>query len=784
MVQEEFEEKKKMIDEFVNSKGYRSMSIKEMAMVLQVPSREKKDFREVLDALAMEGKISIDLKGKIKPLPADVKVGRYMATQRGFGFVRVENEEDDIFIPGVHTKGALDGDTVQVLVKKEGGEGKRREGQVLNILERGNSIIVGTYTRSRNFGFVTPDNQKFTKDIYVAKAESKGAVTGHKVVVEITDFGDEQRKPEGRVLEILGHVNDPGVDILSVIKAYGLPEEYPDEVMKQIEDIPDEVEESQKAGRADFRDLQTVTIDGEDAKDLDDAITLSKEGNMYHLGVHIADVSQYVTEGSPLDKEALKRGTSIYLVDRVIPMIPHKLSNGICSLNQGVDRLALSCMMDINEKGEIVKHKICESVINVTRRMSYTSVHKIVEENDEQERKEYEELIPMFELMYELAEILQAKREKRGSINFDFPEAKIILDEKGKPIDVKEYERTQANRIIEEFMLAANQTVAEEYFWSELPFVYRTHETPDMEKIQNLALFIENFGYTLKIKEDEIHPKEIQKLMRAIAGKPEEGLIGRLALRSMKQARYTTDCEGHFGLAMKYYCHFTSPIRRYPDLQIHRIIKENLHGGMKEKRIEHYQKILPEVTEQTSALERRADDAEREVEKMKKAEYMEQFVGKDFEGTISGLTTWGMYVELPNTIEGMIRVADIPGDYYYYDEDLHRMVGENTGKVYKMGEPLRIIVAGVDKLTRTIDFVLYQEDEEGNPILPPMEKKSPKERISAREKKAMAAQASGKGRGASKDRDGKGGRTRSDRGSRRMKDRKVKKKAVKRRSRK
>ena len=747
MVQEEFEEKKKMIDEFVNSKGYRSMSIKEMAMVLQVPSREKKDFREVLDALAMEGKISIDLKGKIKPLPADVKVGRYMATQRGFGFVRVENEEDDIFIPGVHTKGALDGDTVQVLVKKEGGEGKRREGQVLNILERGNSIIVGTYTRSRNFGFVTPDNQKFTKDIYVAKAESKGAVTGHKVVVEITDFGDEQRKPEGRVLEILGHVNDPGVDILSVIKAYGLPEEYPDEVMKQIEDIPDEVEESQKAGRADFRDLQTVTIDGEDAKDLDDAITLSKEGNMYHLGVHIADVSQYVTEGSPLDKEALKRGTSIYLVDRVIPMIPHKLSNGICSLNQGVDRLTLSCMMDINEKGEIVKHKICESVINVTRRMSYTSVHKIVEENDEQERKEYEELIPMFELMYELAEILQAKREKRGSIDFDFPEAKIILDEKGKPIDVKEYERTQANRIIEEFMLAANQTVAEEYFWSELPFVYRTHETPDMEKIQNLALFIENFGYTLKIKEDEIHPKEIQKLMRAIAGKPEEGLIGRLALRSMKQARYTTDCEGHFGLAMKYYCHFTSPIRRYPDLQIHRIIKENLHGGMKEKRIEHYQKILPEVTEQTSALERRADDAEREVEKMKKAEYMEQFVGKDFEGTISGLTTWGMYVELPNTIEGMIRVADIPGDYYYYDEDLHRMVGENTGKVYKMGEPLRIIVAGVDKLTRTIDFVLYQEDEEGNPILPPMEKKSPKERISAREKKAMAAQASGKGRG-------------------------------------
>ena len=781
MVQEEFEEKKKMIEEFVGSKGYRSMSVKEMAMVLQVPSRDKKDFREVLDALAREGKISIDLKGKIKPLPADVKVGKYMATQRGFGFVRVEGEDDDIFIPGSYTKSALDGDTVQVLVKKEGGEGKRREGQVLNILERGNSVLVGTYTRSRNFGFVTPDNQKFTKDIYVAKAESKGAVTGHKVVVEITDFGDEQRKPEGRVLEILGHVNDPGVDILSVIKAYGLPEEYPDDVMKQIENIPDEVEEKEKAGRADFRDLQTVTIDGEDAKDLDDAITISKEGNMYHLGVHIADVSQYVTEGSPLDKEALKRGTSIYLVDRVIPMIPHKLSNGICSLNQGVDRLALSCMMDINEKGEIVKHKICESVINVTRRMSYTSVHKIIEEKDEAERKEYEELIPMFELMYELADILQARREKRGSIDFDFPEAKIILDEKGKPIDVKEYERTQANRIIEEFMLAANQTVAEEYFWNELPFVYRTHETPDMEKIQNLALFIENFGYTLKIKEDEIHPKEVQKLMRSIAGKPEEGLIGRLALRSMKQARYTTECEGHFGLALKYYCHFTSPIRRYPDLQIHRIIKENIHGGMKDKRIDHYQKILPEVAEQTSALERRADDAEREVEKMKKAEFMEQFVGKDFEGTISGLTTWGMYVELPNTIEGMIRVADIPGDYYYYDEDLHRMVGEQTGKVYKMGEPLRIIVAGVDKLTRTIDFVLYQEDEDGNPILSSLEKKSPKERISAREKKAMAAKSAGKSRNSGKD--GKSGRGRADRGTRRAKERKAKKKVAKRRTR-
>lgn len=773
MQKEEFEKEKNMIEEFVNSKQYKSMSVKEMAMVLQVPSSQKRDFREVLDALAMEGKITIDLKGKVKPLPADVKAGKYMGTRRGFGFVRVEGMEEDIFIPDVHTKGAMDGDIVQVMIKKEAGGGKRCEGHVINILERGNRIVVGTYNKSRSFGFVVADNQKFTRDIYVAKAESKGAVTGHKVVVEITEFGDEQRKPEGRVLEILGHINDPGVDILSVIKAYGLPEEYPDEVMAQAEAVPDEVQESEKRGREDFRDLMTVTIDGEDAKDLDDAITLTKEGNIYHLGVHIADVTQYVTEGSALDKEALKRGTSVYLVDRVIPMLPHKLSNGICSLNQGVDRLALSCMMDINEKGDVVEHTICESVVRVTRRMSYTSVHKIVEEEDEKERSEYKELIPMFELMYELADILRARRDKKGSVDFDFPEAKIILDEKGKPIEVKEYERTKANRIIEEFMLAANQTVAEEYFWREIPFVYRTHESPDIEKIRNLSLFIENFGYTLKIKEDEIHPKEIQKLMRNVAGKPEEGLIGRLALRSMKQARYTTECEGHFGLAMKYYCHFTSPIRRYPDLQIHRIIKESLHGGMKEKRTEHYKRILPEVAEKASALERRAEEAEREVDKMKKAEYMEQFVGESFEGIISGLTTWGIYVELPSTIEGMIRVADIPGDYYYYDDDLHRMVGEHTGTVYKLGEPLKIIVAGVDRLTHTVDFALYQEDEEGNPILPPLEKGAKRERISARDKKAMAARNAGdRGhRSARGDKAGKTSRSRTGRGGRRTKKR-------------
>ncbi len=711
MDREALNSKKEMILEFVNSKSYKPMSTKEMAVVLQVPAKEKKDFRAVLDELYSDGKIQLDLKGKIKPLSSDILIGKFMGTQRGFGFVRVEGEDEDIFIPAHKTRGAIDGDKVHVVIDEKA-HGKRREGEVISIIERGTDILVGTYSKSKSFGFVVPDNQKFGRDIYIPKAESKGAITGHKVVVEITDYGSDMTNPEGKIIEIIGHINDPGVDILSVIKAYGLPEEYPDEVMDQVEKVEDEVKEEEKSGRTDLRNVQMVTIDGEDAKDLDDAVSLTKQNGIYHLGVHIADVSNYVTEGSPLDKEAVKRGTSVYLVDRVIPMLPHKLSNGICSLNQGVDRLALSCLMDINEKGEIIKHSIEESVINVDRRMSYTSVHKIVELEDEEEREEYKDLIPMFELMYELADILRERRFKRGSIDFDFPESKITLDEKGKPVEIKEYERNNANRIIEEFMLAANQTVAEEYFWQELPFVYRVHEEPDEEKINQLGVFIENFGYTLKVNSDgEIHPKEIQKLIKSVEGKPEEALISRLALRSMKQAKYMTQCGGHFGLSMKYYCHFTSPIRRYPDLQIHRIIKENIHGKMNDKRIGHYNQILPEVAEEASRLERRADDAEREVEKMKKAEYMEQFIGQSFDGVISGVTTWGMYVELPNTVEGMVRVADIPGDYYYFEEEKYRMVGERTGKSYKLGESIRITVSAVDKLTKTIDFTIADDSD-------------------------------------------------------------------------
>ena len=554
-----------------------------------------------------------------------------------------------------------------------------------------------------------PDNPKFGSDIFIPQERSKGAVSGHKVVVEITDYGKEGRKPEGKVVEIIGHINDPGTDIMSIVKAYDLPVEFSEKIMHQVENVSNEVSTADMAGRMDFREWQTVTIDGEDAKDLDDAITLTKEGDIYKLGVHIADVSNYVQEHSALDVEALSRGTSVYLVDRVIPMLPHKLSNGICSLNAGENRLTLSCVMTIDPKGNVIDHTIAESVIKVDRRMSYTSVKKILEDHDENEIREYENLVPMFELMRELAAILRKKRMKRGSIDFDFPETKIVLDEKGKPIEIKPYERNVATKIIEDFMLIANETVAQDYFWQELPFVYRTHDNPDTEKIKKLSTFINNFGYSIHIGQDEVHPKELQKLLQKIDGTPEEALISRLTLRSMKQAKYTTMSTGHFGLATPYYCHFTSPIRRYPDLQIHRIIKEQLRGRLKEERVEHYRDILPEVAKHSSEMERRADEAKRETDKLKKVEYMEQHIGEEYEGVISGVTNWGLYVELPNTVEGLVHISTIPGDYYHYNEAACEMVGEATGRCFKLGMPVRIEVEDCDRFMRTINFRLVDK---------------------------------------------------------------------------
>lgn len=709
MTQELLQERKENIYQFICDDFYVPMKAKEIAAVLNVPKSQRGELQEVLNALLADGKIAVSEKGKYSKAEGKFLVGEFTAHPRGFGFVTIEGQDEDIFIPESQVNGAFHKDTVQVTLLRGESKGKRREGMITKIISRGMNQIVCTYEKSKTFGFAVPDNPKFGKDIFVPQERSKGAVSGHKVVVEITDFGGNGRKPEGKVVEILGHINDPGTDILSIVRAYDLPVEFSEKIMNQVERVANEVSEADMAGRMDLRDWQTVTIDGEDAKDLDDAITLTKEGDCYKLGVHIADVTNYVQEHSALDVEALKRGTSVYLVDRVIPMLPHKLSNGICSLNAGENRLALSCIMTIDGKGNVTDHVIAETVIKVDRRMSYTSVKKILEDNDPAERKEYEELVPMFERMQELAAILRKKRMSRGSIDFDFPETKIILDEMGKPIEIKPYERNVATKIIEDFMLIANETVAQDYFWQEMPFVYRTHDNPDTEKIHKLGTFINNFGYTIKIGQDEIHPKELQKLLQKIDGTPEEALISRLTLRSMKQAKYATMSTGHFGLATSYYCHFTSPIRRYPDLQIHRIIKDNLRGRMNAKKMEHYDKILPEVAKHSSEMERRADEAERETDKLKKVEYMESRIGEVYEGVISGVTEWGFYVELPNTIEGLVHVTSLNDDYFHYSESTYELIGEATGKRYKLGQKVMVEVVGTDKVMRTIDFKLYEQ---------------------------------------------------------------------------
>ncbi len=709
MTEDLLRQRKQMLMELFQDKAYAPMKLKELAMLLDIPKSQREELKEVLDILLSEGKISVSKKGKYGKPQEFSQVGVFFGHPKGFGFVTVEGLERDVFIPAEKTAGAMHGDRVQVVAEESQAKGKRPEGAVVKILERANETVIGYYQKNKSFGFVLPDNQKLFQDIFIPQGKDMGAVTGHKVVVKVTDFGGERRKPEGRITEIIGHVNDPGTDILSIIKAYGLPEEFPPEVMRQASLTAGEVDEREMAGRLDLRGLPTVTIDGEDAKDLDDAITISKENeDHYTLGVHIADVTHYVQEGSPLDQEALKRGTSVYLVDRVIPMLPHKLSNGICSLNAGEDRLALSCVMEIDGKGMVMGHKIAETVIRVDRRMTYTAVNAIIADRDPDRMKEYEEFVPMFDLMKELADILRARRRQRGSIDFDFPESKIILDHKGKPVDIKPYERNGATRLIEDFMLVANETVAENYFWQELPFVYRTHDYPDPEKMKGLGTFINNFGYSIRTQNGEVHPKEIQKLLDRIEGTPEEALISRLTLRSMRQAKYTTICTGHYGLAANYYTHFTSPIRRYPDLQIHRIIKENLRGGMGEKRISHYDRILPQVAVQCSTMERRADEAERETDKLKKCEYMSMRIGKTYEGVISGVTAWGLYVELPNTVEGLIRISELKGDYYIFDEENMEMVGETTNTRYKLGQKVTILVAGTDRMARTVDFALSE----------------------------------------------------------------------------
>lgn len=715
MEKELLEERAKHLEEVIKDPSYVPMKAKEIRVLLGIPKSQRGELEEVLGYLVSEGRIGISKKGKYGKLESFSVNGLFTGHPKGFGFVTVEGMEQDVFIPGEKTGGALHGDRVQIVIEgQEAGKGRRPEGNVIRVLEHANREVVGYYQKNKGFGFVIPDNQKISRDIFIPQGCDMGAMTGHKVVARLKSFGDGSHKPEGVITEILGHVNDPGTDILSIVRAYGLPEEFPQQVMEEAQNCPEELEsgilEEELKNRLDLRSLPTVTIDGADAKDLDDAVTISRrEEGGYTLGVHIADVTHYVKEGSALDREALKRGTSVYLVDRVIPMLPHRLSNGICSLNEGTDRLALSCMMELDEEGNVEGHQIAETVIRVDRRMTYDAVNDIVEKEDPKVMAEYEEFVPMFQLMAHVSHILRERRKKRGAIDFDFPESRILLDAKGKPLEIAIRERNTATRLIEDFMLAANETVAEDYFWQSLPFLYRTHDKPDGEKMEQFSIFLHNFGYRIRLQQGEIHPKELQKLLEQIQDTPEEILLSRLTLRSMRQAKYTTLCSGHFGLAARYYTHFTSPIRRYPDLQIHRIIKENLHGGLGEKRAGHYESILPGVAMQSSALERRAEEAERETDKLKKCEYMAQYIGHEFDGVISGVAGWGLYVELPNTVEGLISMSELRDDYYVFDEQHYQLVGEMTRKTYKLGQPVRVQVASVDRLMRTVDFVLAKE---------------------------------------------------------------------------
>ena len=665
-------------------------------------------FLNMLEEMVQDVQL-IKTKKKKYALPEffQIYVGKIQMTAKGFGFAIIDSiQMGDVFIPASSLNGAMNGDRVMVKLTKQGAEGKRSEGEVIGIVERVNTIIVGTYEESKNFGFVIPDDQRLKKDIFISRNMTMNAKQGDKVVVEITRWPEDRRNPEGKIIEILGQVGDPGVDILSVIRTFKLPEHFSDKVLSQAETIPVDADEVEIAKRVDFRDEIVVTIDGKDAKDLDDAVHVKKLDNgNYELGVHIADVSYYVREHSKIDKEALKRATSVYLLNRVIPMLPERLSNGICSLNPQVNRLTMSCIMQIDKNGDVLDHKICESVIRTVERMNYDDVSDILEDKITPELKgKYGQLFEHFENMKALSLILRGKRERRGAIDFNFAETKIRLDGDGKAIEVGKAERRIGHKIIEEFMLAANETVAEHMFWMELPFVYRIHETPDQEKIDNLNKFLYNFGYRIKGNTEEVHPKAVRELLQDVEGTKEEHVISKLTLRSLKQARYSPSNDGHFGLAAKYYCHFTSPIRRYPDLQIHRIIREMIQNQLDPKRIAQLKKIVEEVSLQSSERERNAELAERDVDDMKMAEYMQGHIGETYTGLISSITSFGMFVELENTVEGLIRLDDLDDDYYVYDEEKLQLVGERTKRTFKLGDEIEIIVVNADPGRRQIDF--------------------------------------------------------------------------------
>lgn len=693
---------------YMKDEAYKPLTVQELEGALGVEdSSTFKDFVKALVQMEEKGLV-VRTRSNRYGLPEKMSLIRGKLTGHAKGFAFVIPEEpgmDDIFIPPNEINNALHGDIVLARVSAES-SGQRREGTVVRILERGIQQIVGTYTESKSFGFVIPDEKKFAGDIFIPKAASNGAVEGHKVVVKLTTYPEGRMSAEGEVIEILGHKNDPGVDILSVIHKHGLPQEFPEDVLKQANETPDTIDESEIQNRRDLRNETIVTIDGADAKDLDDAVTVTRlENGNYKLGVHIADVSYYVTEGSPIDREGADRATSVYLVDRVIPMIPHRLSNGICSLNPKVDRLTLSCEMEIDSDGEVVNHEIFQSVIKTTERMTYSDVNRILVDQDEELMKRYESLVPMFQLMGELAQTLTAKRKHRGAIDFDFKEAKVLVDEDGKPTDVVLRERSVGEKLIEEFMLAANETIAEHFHWLDVPFIYRIHDDPKEDKLRRFFEFITNFGYLVKGTANSVHPRALQEIIEEVQGKPEGMVISTVMLRSMQQAKYDPENLGHFGLSTEFYTHFTSPIRRYPDLIVHRLIRTYLiEGKLDQATREKWSAMLRDIADHSSKMERRSVDAERETDELKKAEYMEDKVGEEYDGIISSVTNFGMFVELPNTIEGLVHVSYMTDDYYRYDERHMAMIGERTGNVYRIGDEITVRVVKVDKDERSIDF--------------------------------------------------------------------------------
>lgn len=703
--------KKQEIIDLMRKKTYKPLTAEELVSIFDLDVDEIPGFLSLLREMEREGEVILTRKNKYGlPEKMGLVVGLLQGHPGGFAFVLPDRVgEPDVYVSAENLNGAMHNDKV-VVRKHKPSIGRKPEGEVIRILKRANETIVGTFERSNNFGFVVPDDRRIKQDIYIPKKETMDAETGDKVVVSITTWPKPGRNPEGRVIEVLGKYNEPGVDVLSIVRKYQLPEEFPQKVLNEAKRVAFLPEEEYKK-RRDLRHWKTVTIDGEDAKDLDDAVTISRKGRNYLLGVHIADVGYYVKENSELDKEAFNRGTSVYLVDRVIPMLPPQLSNDICSLNAGVDRLAMSVIMEVTPKGEVLDHEIIPSVINVDHRMTYTAVNKILEERDEELRARYRDFVPEFELMAELCKILRKKRLARGAIDFEFPESKVILDEQGKPLEIKKLERGIGEKLIEEFMILANETVAEYMYWLEAPFVYRVHEPPDPDDFQALNDFLHRLGYHIVGSEDSIHPRAFQAVINKVHGKPEERVVNTVMLRSMKHARYASTCLGHFGLASRYYCHFTSPIRRYPDLTIHRIIREYLDRGarLNKKRVEQLQELTAASAEQSSIRERIAEEAERESVDMKKVEYMQRHLGQVFTGIISSVTPFGMFVELDNTVEGLVHVSTLTDDYYEYVEEQLAFVGQHTNNIYKIGDEVKVEVVKVNVAAREIDFELVQD---------------------------------------------------------------------------